>query len=89
MSIEGDYWYDLCRLDGFNNANHPVAISIISGQDRGSSSGPGTAANNYTDYTRVPVYITPTSNQFLLPVPSSESTVDPALLAAPVPYNFN
>lgn len=89
MSIEGDYWYDLCRLDGFNNSNHPVAISIISGQDRGSSSGPGTAANNYTDYTRVPVYITPTNNQFLLPIPSSESTVDPALLAAPVPYNFN
>jgi starch-binding outer membrane protein, SusD/RagB family len=87
FAIEGDFWYDLCRLDGFNSPHHPVAISIISVQDRGSSSGAGTAPN-YTDYTRSTFYITPTDNQFLLPVPASESTVDPALLAAPVPYKF-
>lgn len=87
FAIEGDYWYDLCRLDGFNNAHHPVAIGIISGQDRGSSSGAGTAPN-YTDYTRVTYYVTPTDDQFLLPVPASESSVDPQLLAAPVPYKF-
>lgn len=87
FAIEGDYWYDLCRIDGFNSAHHPVAIGIISAQNRGSSSGAGTAPN-YTDYTRVTYFVTPTDNQFLLPVPASESSVDPALLQAPVPYQF-
>jgi hypothetical protein len=87
FAIEGDYWYDLCRIDGFNNQHHPTAISIISAQNRGSSSGAGTAPN-YTDYTRNTFYVTPTDNQFVIPIPASESTVDPALLAAPVPYKF-
>ena len=87
FAIEGDYWYDLQRIDGFNNAHHPTAISIISAQNRGSSSGTGTAPN-YTDYTRNTYYVTPTDDQFLMPVPASESTVDPALLQAPVPYKF-
>lgn len=87
FAIEGDFWYDLTRLDGFNNPHHPTAISVISKQDRGSSSGAGTAPG-YTDFTRVSYFVTPTDNQFLLPVPASESTVDPALLQAPVPYKF-
>ena len=87
FAIEGDYWYDLCRIDGFNNPHHPAAIGIISAQNRGQSSGAGTAPN-YTDYTRNTYYVTPTDNQFLLPVPASESSVDPALLQAPVPYKF-
>jgi hypothetical protein len=87
FAIEGDYFYDLGRLDGFNNQHHPVAIGIISAQDRGSSSGAGTAPL-YIDYTRVTFNITPTDNQFLIPPPSSESTVDPALLQPPVPYKF-
>ncbi|HEV2479627.1 MAG TPA: RagB/SusD family nutrient uptake outer membrane protein, partial [Puia sp.] len=87
FAIEGDYWYDLQRIDGFNNAHHPTAIGIISAQNRGSSSGTGTAPN-YTDYTRNTYYVTPTDDQFLMPVPASESTVDPALLQAPVPYKF-
>lgn len=87
FAIEGDYWYDLCRIDGFNVQHHPVAIGIISGQDRGSSSGTGTAPL-YIDYTRVTLYVTPTDNQFIIPVPASESSVDPALLGSPVPYKF-
>ena len=80
FAIEGDYWYDLCRIDGFNNQTHTVAIGIISGQDRGASSAdPG---------PRVPFSFTPSANQFLLPVPATESSVDPALLQPPVPYKF-
>jgi len=87
FAIEGDYWYDLCRIDGFNNQHHPVAIGIISAQNRGNSSGAGTAPN-YTDFTRNTYTVTPTDNQFLLPIPASESSVDPALLQPPVPYKF-
>lgn len=87
FAFEGDYWYDLQRIDGFNNPHHPAAIGIISAQNRGSSSGAGSAPN-YTDYTRNTYNVTPTDNQFVMPVPASESTVDPALLQAPVPYKF-
>lgn len=87
FALEMDYWFDLCRLDGFNNSTHTVAISIISKQDRGDSSG-GTAPY-YRDYTRYgDGYFTPTAANFLFPVPVSESTSDPNLVAPPVPYVF-
>jgi hypothetical protein len=87
LAVEGDYWYDLQRIDGFNVAHHPVAIGIISAQNRGNSSGAGTAPN-YTDYTRNTFFVTPTDAQFKLPPPATESTADPLLLQAPVPYKF-
>ncbi len=86
FAIEGDYWYDLQRLDGFNNAHHPVAISIISGQERGDATT-GTAPN-YTDYTINHLTITPVDANFLLPIPSTETVADPTLLQPPVPYKF-
>jgi hypothetical protein len=88
FAIEGEYWYDLQRLDGFNNPHHPIATGIISNQNRGNSSGAGTAVNNYTDYTRNVVMYTPTDAEFLIPVPATDATADPALLAPPVPYKF-
>jgi|HubBroStandDraft_2_1064218.scaffolds.fasta_scaffold51761_2 hypothetical protein len=87
FAIEGDYWYDLQRIDGFNVAHHPTAIAIISGQNRGNSTSAGTAPM-YTDYTRTTVNITPTDAQFLIPPPATESTADPLLLQPPVPYKF-
>jgi hypothetical protein len=87
FALEGDYWYDLQRIDGFNNAHHPVAIGIISGQNRGSSNGTGTAPL-YDDYTRGTFTVTPTDAQFLLPPPATESAADPLLLQPPVPYQF-
>jgi starch-binding outer membrane protein, SusD/RagB family len=87
FAIEGDYWYDLQRIDGFNNPHHPVAIGIISAQNRGNSSGAGTAPN-YTDFTRNTLTVIPTDAQFLLPPPATESTADPLLLKPPVPYKF-
>lgn len=94
FAIEGCYWYDLQRLDGFQPTasdsktdKHPVAISVIAAQNRGNSNGSGTAPA-YIDYTRNTLYITPTNANFLLPIPATETAADPALLGAPVPYIF-
>jgi starch-binding outer membrane protein, SusD/RagB family len=88
FAVEGDGWYDLQRIDGFNNPKHPVAENIESGINKGNSST-GTSANNYTDFVLYPSYITPTDAQFLVPIPATETAADPNLLGAPVPYNFN
>lgn len=85
FALEQDYWFDLCRIDGFNVTSHPIATSIISNQERGDSST-GTAAANYTDYTIYSQKIAPA--YFLFPVPVNESTADPNLIKAPVPYKF-
>jgi starch-binding outer membrane protein, SusD/RagB family len=88
FAIEADYWYDLQRIDGFNNAHHPVATAIISGQNRGDSNGAGTAANNYTDYQRNVLHVIPTDGNFLMPIPATDVAADPTLLQPPVPYKF-
>ena len=87
FAIEGDFFYDLQRIDGYGNAHHPTAISIISVQNRGAVNSNGTAPN-YTDYTRGTFFVTPTDAQFLIPIPATESIADPALLQPPVPYKF-
>lgn len=87
FAIEGEYWYDLQRLDGFNSATHTVARAIIATQNKGSSSGAGTAPN-YTDWTRNVTYIPATDAQFLMPIPATDVAADPNLLKAPVPYKF-
>ena len=89
FALEQDYWFDLCRLDGFNATTHPVATNIIKGQDRGTSSA-GTAAAGYHDFVRYGNgYYTPTDANFLFPVPVTESNADPNLVKAPVPYVFH
>lgn len=87
FAIEGDYWYDLQRIDGFNAATHPVAKAIIGTENRGDSSGAGTAPN-YTDFTRNTQYFIPTDAQFLLPIPATDVAADPKLKEQPVPYKF-
>jgi starch-binding outer membrane protein, SusD/RagB family len=87
FAVEGDGWYDMQRIDGFNSSSHPTAQAIIGGIDRGNSSA-GTAANSYTDFTIYPTYLAPTNPQFLLPIPSTETDADPQLLQPPVPYHF-
>jgi len=87
FAIEGDYWYDLQRMDGFNSSTHPVARAIIAAQNRGGSSGSGTAPL-YVDYTRNYLYIPATDGQFLIPIPATDVSADPSLLKAPVPYKF-
>jgi starch-binding outer membrane protein, SusD/RagB family len=87
FAIEGDYWYDLQRLDGFNSATHPVARAIIATQNKGGSSGAGTAPN-YTDWNRNVLYIPASDAQFLIPIPATDVAADPNLTKPPVPYKF-
>ena len=83
FAIEGDYWFDLCRIDGFNASTHPKAIAIISKQDRGDSS------SDIPVWVRYPKFYTPTDANFLFPYPATEVAIDANLSAAPVPYVFH
>ena len=73
LAIEGDYWYDLCRMDRVK------AIELIRNQERGTY-GSGTSINSYK--------VTPKDKDFLLPVPASEIITNPKLNEPPVPYTF-
>jgi hypothetical protein len=88
FAIEGDYWYDMQRIDGFNSATHPVARAIQATANKGDSSGAGTAALNYKDYTRNVQYYVPTDAQFIIPIPATDVAADPNLVKPPVPYKF-
>src|ERR1700744_920148 len=90
FALEQDYWFDLCRIDGYQTAgsatsptHHPTAIAIISQQERGTYSA--TADNNPTIYSNK---LTPVDANFFFPVPVLESNIDPNLTKAPVPYTF-
>lgn len=87
FAMEGEFWYDLQRMDGFNSSTHPAARAIIATQNRGDSSGAGTAPL-YTDYSRNYQYYPATDGQFLIPIPATDVSADPNLLKAPVPYKF-
>ncbi|MFC4212335.1 RagB/SusD family nutrient uptake outer membrane protein [Pedobacter lithocola] len=80
--FEFDYWFDLCRLDGFNVTNHPNAITIINQQDRGSGDN-SVPSNSYGNG-----YSTMTNGKFLFPFPATEVASNPKLLQPPVPYVF-
>lgn len=83
FALEQDYWFDLCRIDGFNSTTHPTAIGIIKNQER------GTYNNAYPDQTSInSMKYTFTDADFLFTVPVAESSADPNLLKAPVPYKF-
>jgi hypothetical protein len=72
---EGDYWFDLLRR------NRTDAIAIISNQERGI----------YTNRTTLEVAskkIVPSESDFLLPIPNSDSDLNPNLLKDPVPFQF-
>ena len=96
FALEQDYWFDLCRLDGYQTAgsatfptHHPIAEAIISQQERGTYSTTAYSSNgtpnNPVIYSNK---LTPTDANFFFPVPVSESATDPNLVAAPVPYAF-
>ncbi|MFI5139575.1 MAG: RagB/SusD family nutrient uptake outer membrane protein, partial [Sphingobacteriales bacterium] len=86
FAIEGDYWYDLQRIDGFNSATHPVAEAIEASTNKGDSYG--ATAPNYNNYTINHTYIIPTDAQFIIPIPATDVLADPALKNPPVPYKF-
>jgi len=92
FALEQDYWFDLCRMDGYKTSgsatfptHHPVAISVISQQERGTYSAAANANPAPVIYSNK---LTPVDANFFFPVPVSESTTDPNLVAAPVHYVF-
>jgi hypothetical protein len=96
FAIEGDYWYDLQRIDGYqpnvstgNNpktGHHPVAIAFINAQDRRTVNVDG-STGEITGYGSGRSF-TIDDSKFLLPYPATETTADPTLLEDPVPYQF-
>ena len=80
FAIEGDYWFDLGRIDGYNVTAHPKATAIISQQERGTYSDDKTQIYS-TKYT-------PGPDKFLFPYPSTETANNPLLNQAPVSYTF-
>ncbi|TWJ02347.1 putative outer membrane starch-binding protein [Mucilaginibacter frigoritolerans] len=92
FALEQDYWFDLCRIDGYQTAGsavsptqHPVATTIISNQERGTYSGTFGTTTAPTIYSSK---LTPTAANFYFPVPVTESAADPNLVKAPVAYKF-
>jgi len=90
FALEQDYWFDLCRLDGYQTqgsitspAHHPIATAIISQQERGTYSN--TAPNNPVIYSNK---LTPIDANFYLPVPVTEVAQDQNLVKPPVHYTF-
>lgn len=75
FAVEGDYWYDLARM------NRADAIDIISNQERGTY-------NNRDPEDLNSQMITPSESDFLLPIPGSETDSNPNLLGDPVPFEF-
>jgi hypothetical protein len=86
FAIEGDYWYDIQRIDGFNSATHPVAEGIEATTNKGDSYG--ATAPTYTNYTINQTFYVPTDAQFIIPIPATETAADPALKNPPVSYKF-
>ena len=75
FALEGDYWYDLARID------REKAKNIIANQER------GTYANRDIDELNS-FMVTPSDADFLLPIPGSEIDSNPNLADNPVPFEF-
>jgi starch-binding outer membrane protein, SusD/RagB family len=73
LAFEGDYWYDLGRMD------RAKAMDILKNQERGTF-GSGTNVNTFK--------IVPKDKDFTFPVPASEIITNPKLNEPPVPYIF-
>ncbi len=76
FAIEGEYWFDLGRI------NRQMAINIISNQER------GTYSNDVPPVIYSETY-TPTAEDFKMPYPAVDVALNPLLLEEPVAYEFN
>jgi hypothetical protein len=96
FALEQDYWFDLCRLDGYQPSgsatsptHHPIAEAIISQQERGTYSTTAYSSNGTPNNPIIySSKLTPVDANFYFPVPVSESAIDPNLVKAPVHYTF-
>ncbi len=75
FAIEGEYWFDLGRID------RSTAINIISNQERGTYSSDGSEVYSES--------YTPSDGDFIMPYPAADVALNPLLLEPPVPYEFN
>ena len=73
--VEGDYWFDLARRD------RSEALAIIANQER------GVYQDRNIDII-VSKKVTPSENDFLLPIPSAETAKNPLLLEDSVAFEF-
>ncbi len=78
LVIEGDRWYDLARI------NRSRAIEILSNSDRAYL----VDSNDPNSGTGDGKFVVPQESDFLLPIPLSESDINPLLKEAPVAYEF-
>lgn len=84
LAIEGDYWFDIGRMDGWQGiltVKHPKALAVIANQERGTYSN-DTPPQVYSDKK------TAKDEFFNFPIPQVETATDPKLLDPPVPYKF-
>ena len=75
LCFEGDYWFDLGRID------KTKAIAIMAAQNRGDKNGSAYFTPIYDPVNRQ-------ANDFLMPYPDNDVAKNPKLLEAPVPYTF-
>ena len=81
FAFEDDFFYDLMRVDGFNNTAHTLGIKLMEQQDRGTAGGsPIVRYGNQ--------YLTVTASQLQFQIPAVEIAADPKLSDPPVPYTF-
>ncbi len=73
LAFEGDYWYDLGRMD------RTAALTILKAQERGTY-GSGNSVNSYR--------VTPKESDLTFRIPNSEIITNPKLNDPPVPYTF-
>lgn len=83
FAFENDFWFDLGRLDGYNITSHPIAVSIIKNQDRGTSDNSTPPQRYGNEYNSII-----SDANFRLPYPATEVASNPKLKDAPVPYVF-
>jgi len=81
FAFEDDYFYDLMRVDGFNNTAHTMGLKLMEQQDRGTAGG--TPIVRYGNQ-----YLSVTASQLQFLIPAVEIAADPKLSDAPVPYVF-
>lgn len=74
LCFEGDYWFDLGRID------KNKAIAIMSAQNRGDKNAERHFAPVYSEDHA--------TNDFYMDYPDNEVAKNPKLLQAPVPYTF-
>jgi hypothetical protein len=90
LACEGDNWYDYVRLHYYNPT---LAKQMINAQERGSWNAlkeyyKGTATLSAVTLNSFKANLTDDS-KFFLPFPDNDITMNPNLLADPVPFDFS